>query len=77
VGCGVATVGLIVPDGVVAATLSGRETERFVESAVARGRRAALFGKNSGGTMMTIAVSSNARKKRLSIDLMGPKARSR
>ena len=73
-GCDVASVGPLAPAGAVATTLSERMTERVVESAVVRGRRAPLFGRNSGGTMMTIAVSSNARKKRLSIELMGPKA---
>ena len=64
--------GLTVGDP-VAVALSARGSDRFVESADAvAGRRLALFGKNSGGTMMTIAVRSNARKKRLSIELMGP-----
>jgi hypothetical protein len=78
---GVATaVEAALPDaavgGAAEATLSGRATERFVESTVAVvGRRLPLFWKNRGGTTMTIAVSSNARKKRLSIELMGPEAR--
>jgi hypothetical protein len=44
-------------------------TGRLVESAIADGDRGALlFEKSKGGATMTIAVSSNARKKRLSID---------
>ena len=61
--------------GAVVTVLSGRAIDRFVELATVVGRRLPVFWKNSGGTTMTIAVSSNARKKRLSIELMGPKAR--
>ena len=55
--------------GVVAALLmlSSRADIRLVESAmVADGRRTPRL-RNSGGATMTIAVSNNARKKRLSI----------
>jgi hypothetical protein len=52
--------------GVVVA-LSSRAGMGLVESAMAVGRRAPRL-RNSGGATMTIAVSSNARKKRLSIE---------
>jgi len=53
--------------GATAAVLSSRGDVRLEESAVVAGRRAPRL-RNSGGATMTIAVSSNARKKRLSID---------
>jgi len=53
--------------GAAVALLSNRGGVRLVESAMAAGRRAPRL-RNNGGTTMTIAVSSNARKKRLSID---------
>jgi hypothetical protein len=54
--------------GVLAVVLSMCVGVRLVESAVvADGRRTPRFRK-SGGATITIAVSSNARKKRLSID---------
>ena len=53
------------PDA-VAALLSSGGRMLLVESVVAAGRRAPRLRK-SGGATMTIAVNSNARKKRLSI----------
>ena len=53
------------PDA-VAALLSSCGRMLLVESVVAAGRRAPRLRK-SGGATMTIAVSNNARKKRLSI----------
>jgi hypothetical protein len=53
--------------GTVAVPLSTRGGVRLVESAIAAGRRAPRL-RNNGGATMTIAVNSNARKKRLSID---------
>jgi len=51
----------------VAVVLSSRGGAGLVESATAAGRRAPRL-RNNGGATMTIAVSSNARKKRLSIE---------
>jgi hypothetical protein len=70
---GVWTVGLVAATGACVATgeLTGAPavSEAWpVESArVADGRGVLLVGKSRGGATMTIAVSSNARKKRLSI----------
>jgi hypothetical protein len=54
------------PDGGTATPLSSFERMLLVESVVVAGRRAPRLRK-SGGATMTIAVSNNARKKRLSI----------
>ena len=67
-----ATLGVVVDVpaevlGTAVVLLSSRGGVRLVESAVAAGRRAPRL-RNNGGTTMTIAVNSNARKKRLSID---------
>jgi hypothetical protein len=51
-----------------AVVLSSRDEAGLVESAMAAGRRAPRL-RNNGGATMTIAVSSKARKKRLSIEL--------
>ena len=53
--------------GVLAVALSSRGGVRLVESTLAGDCRRAPRLRNSGGATMTIAVSSNARKKRLSI----------
>ena len=50
----------------VVAVLSSCERTLLVESLSTTGRRAPRL-RNSGGAMITIAVSNNARKKRLSI----------
>ena len=54
------------PDVVAATLLSNFGRMLLVESVVVAGRRAPRLRK-SGGATMTIAVSNNARKKRLSI----------
>jgi hypothetical protein len=48
-----------------AATELAERVESVLSAAV---RGAFLFGKSRGGATMTIAVNSNAMKKRLSID---------
>ena len=60
------TVAVVGAVGTVTALSSRGEVGR-VESATAAGPRAPRL-RNNGGATMTIAVSSNARKKRLSID---------